>query len=447
MVFDAPAAAQPPNPHESELLGAAPAAPSVVPRRPRSTWKRLLAYAFLLMVGAAGLGIGVLQQLGTQMMGSDAPNLGTAWKLYKDPGGIAFVQKDRLNILCLGLDYNQTNKGIRYTKWVRTDTIFVVSVEKSGQHLNVLSIPRDMRVAIDGYGYDKINAAFATKENGNVQLTRRTVEQLLHVPIDEVVVIREYAAQRMVDALGGVTVDVEKKMDYDDNWGDLHIHLKPGVQRLNGKQAVGFIRFRHDDEGDRGRIRRQQQFMNAMLAEVRSHATDFHRLADLVRIFNENVQTTMSFAEIADLGVVYHNFDRKKMVTAKLDGADVVINGGCYIQPDDEQNRRIAARLLCGDDRIQPADIRLEILNASTIGGAAGRLADEFRARGFQVVRVGNSDIVPRTQLVDHQSNQRLTRTVAALVGSAAVRQDHDAGANADVTIVLGKDWANRKTL
>ena len=128
----------------------------------------------------------------------------------------------------------------------------------------MLSIPRDSRVKIDGHGWDKINHAYAY---GGSKLSKSVVEKLLGIPIEYTVVMNFQGFVRMIDALGGVTIDVEKRMYYSDPYDDdrgLYIDLHPGVQKLNGKAAIEYVRYR-DEEGDIGRVARQQKFLTALL--------------------------------------------------------------------------------------------------------------------------------------------------------------------------------------
>lgn len=263
--------------------------------------------------------------------------------LTEPPGAVAFHGRDRLNILCLGLDYNHTREGIAYTKHARSDTIFIVSIDPLAHSLNVLSIPRDTRVYIPAAeGYDKINAAYSY---GGVQEARKTVSAFLGVPIHHHLVVKVKAAAELVEAVGGLEVDVEKDMDYDDHWGKLHIHLKKGPQWLNGPEVVGYCRFRNDEEGDWGRIRRQQQVMGALTARL-GHPTLVTRLQAVVETVRANVDTDLTLSQMVDLACLYHSFERSRMTTAILEGRGAYLGGISYILPLEEANRRLARRLL-----------------------------------------------------------------------------------------------------
>jgi len=150
-----------------------------------------------------------------------------------------FPGRRRINLLCLGLDRNWTRKDMPYTKGARSDTMMVASLDLERRAVSVLSIPRDTWVELPGaHRHAKINDAFA---RGGAPYAIQTAEEFLGAKIDYYVVIKQEAIQGAIDQLGGLNVPVEKSMNYDDNWGHLHVHLKSGQQRLTGEQTVGYM--------------------------------------------------------------------------------------------------------------------------------------------------------------------------------------------------------------
>ena len=155
-----------------------------------------------------------------------------------------------VHVMILGVDQRADDVG-------RSDTLMVATLDKDSGKGALLSVPRDTRVAIEGHGYDKVNHAYAF---GGHELSQKTVEQLLGVPMDHYIIINTSAFERIIDALGGVDIKVEKRMHYEDPWDDhggLVIDLYPGEQHMDGKKAIQYVRYR-DGEGDIGRIGRQQ---------------------------------------------------------------------------------------------------------------------------------------------------------------------------------------------
>lgn len=167
--------------------------------------------------------------------------------------------------MIMGVDERDDDVG-------RSDTLMVATLDPKKDHAALMSIPRDTRVKIKGHGWDKINAAYAygSAKGGpeaGEKLTQRTVEDFLGVNMDHYVVINIQAFQKIIDAIGGIDIDVEKRMYYEDPWDDdggLIIDLQPGMQHMDGKTAVTYVRYR-DEEGDIGRIKRQQKFMKACM--------------------------------------------------------------------------------------------------------------------------------------------------------------------------------------
>ncbi len=357
------------------------------------------------------------------------------------PGERAFQGRARMNILCLGLDYNYDERGIHYTKGARSDTIFVISVDSQGRTLNVLSIPRDTQVLIsEEIGYDKVNAAYSY---GGIEQAKATVSNFLGIPIDHFVIVRVSGARKLVDAIGGLHVEVEKDMDYDDNWGNLHIHLEKGPQVLNGEQAVGYARFRMDEEGDRGRIRRQQQIMEALVRRLKDPMVVL-RLQALVKAVKENVETDFSVLDMLDLTYLYKDFDRTRMKTGAIVGDDADINGVSYIIPYAPENNRIVMELLKEPSDFSRQDLRIEVLNGSGDEVAVGEVAEALRREGFQVARVGQADHSDYTStvVIDRLGSVAVRTSLENLLRGALYERDvrEESPGQYDVTIIVGRD-------
>ena len=193
----------------------------------------------------------------------------------------------------------------------RSDTMIVVSLNKENKTIRMVSLPRDamVRLSDNDYGVHraKLNAAHAY---GGPPLLIKTLQEELGLTIHRYAVIKFDGFKKLIDQVGGIEVNVDgalKKghdgklyrgnLDYDDNWGNLHIHLKPGMQKLDGVTAHNYVRFRMDREGDPGRIRRQQQVMRA-LAKQMSHV-NFWELPGLIQEVQKQFATDMSTSELA----------------------------------------------------------------------------------------------------------------------------------------------------
>jgi polyisoprenyl-teichoic acid--peptidoglycan teichoic acid transferase len=181
----------------------------------------------------------------------------------------------------------------------RSDTMLLIRFDPIDRSLTSLSIPRDTQVPIPGAGRTKINGA---NVYGGAALTQTVVSQTLNdVNIDRYVRVDAAGLIDLVDALGGLEINVPKRMRYVDKTQKLNIDLKPGLQILNGTQVEGFVRFRNDEEGDIGRIRRTQVLIKALKAKLTNPALVL-KLNDLMTVLNKHIDTNLSFEETIALG-------------------------------------------------------------------------------------------------------------------------------------------------
>jgi polyisoprenyl-teichoic acid--peptidoglycan teichoic acid transferase len=360
-----------------------------------------------------------------------------------EPGKTAFQGKDRMIILCLGVDNNYTEKDILYTKGARTDTIFLLSIDSKAEAVNMLSIPRDTMVKIsEKDGRDKINAAYAY---GGVELAKKCIGDWLGVEIDHYAILKVKSTVNMVNALGGIEIDVLKDMDYDDNWGHLHVHLKKGPQLLNGEQAVGYARFRHDEESDWGRIRRQQQVLNALIKELKK-PSNLVRMEKIVKIIHEGVETDLTTAQMLDLARLYKDFDKGAMKTGVIKGDDsVTASGMSCIEPYEDEKVAMVKRLLLRDTSLPPSEVKVGVLNGSGTEGQAIELADILSKRGYKVIRVANADRkdYASTQIIDNLNDPKLINSFEEFIGPMEYvnNQDGTKENGEDITIIIGDNW------
>ncbi|MFN8613869.1 MAG: LCP family protein [Vulcanimicrobiota bacterium] len=405
--------------------------------------KRLVIFSSFTMIGAMGaLGAGLVATKYVQITGGAINGFGGIPKMFqKSYGKSVFVgERRRINLLVLGIDYNHDSKGMPYSKGARSDTMMVASIGDEAQYLNIVSIPRDTYTTIsDKIGQDKINSAYSY---GGIKQTRETVSHFLGVPIHYYVIVKVQGAKKIIDALGGLPIDVEKDMDYDDNWGQLHIHLKKGPQILSGDQAVGYARFRHDEEGDYGRMRRQQQVIRAVIRRIKdpSIVTKFGQLAQAVK---ETLETDLTVEQMVDLALLYKGFDQTKMRSAQIKGDDDVVNGAMVIVPYEPENNKIVRRLLKDDIDLGLKDMRIRLVNASGDSGLGVQVADEMNLEGFNVVKVEDNDhkTSKQTEVVEHVRSPRVHSRLQALFPEAKFRDSASKNsADYDITIILGSD-------
>lgn len=203
---------------------------------------------------------------------------------------------DRINVLVLGMEHT------------RTDMIMVASFDPVAKTLNAISIPRDTFVQRAEYSNNypdntlkKINAVYEIPDE-SVERLANTVSDILGVPIHDYVMVDYKAVGDVTDAVGGVDVDIPFNMNYDDPWSDppLHVHFTKGPTHLNGNNAIEFLRWRHNNdgsygnEGDIGRVKRQQEFMKKILDKALNPTS----LPKVIDVLFKNVKTSLGLAEV-----------------------------------------------------------------------------------------------------------------------------------------------------
>ncbi|MEB3260551.1 MAG: LCP family protein [Cyanobacteriota bacterium] len=206
-----------------------------------------------------------------------------------------------------------------------TDVMFTVRV---GDGLTrITQVPRDTFVETPTLGTQKINALYAA---AGVDTTREVVGQLLGTPVPKHLKVNLRAVERVAEALGGVEVDVPKAMYYVDNAQGLYIDLLPGRQTLKGKELEGFLRFRHDEAGDLGRMERQRLVINQVFRKLAQPST-LMRLPALLQIAGEDIDTNLSPLELSRLA---SDMARSKLSSERLPGRLYWQDDLSYWMPD-----------------------------------------------------------------------------------------------------------------
>ena len=212
----------------------------------------------------------------------------------------------------------------------RADTIMLAKANGG-----LLAVPRDTLAEIPGLGEDKVNAAFA---NGGPELTVETLENLTGLPVENYVVLDFGGTREIVDALGGITVNVEEPIETEQD-GEF-FSIPAGPQRLTGAQALAYVRYRGGPTADIGRIGRQQRFLQALAGEAAS-PENLPRLPEMARAVWRNVETNMSPFEAARFAV---RFGLSGGTNAEIyPGTPQYINGVSYWVPDAAAGRRVVA--------------------------------------------------------------------------------------------------------
>lgn len=305
------------------------------------------------------------------------------------------------NILLLGVDSN----GSKTDPWTgtRSDTIVLLNIDPKTHSVNAISVPRDSKVFLaDGNGVQKINAAHAL---GGIDLTKRTVEETLGVKVDRYIVVSDEAVKQLVDALGGVPIYVEKKMNYDDFSGKLHVHLNRGIHVLNGKESVGYLRFRHDGLGDIGRTQRQQWFLRGLLEKVQTPQA-IPKIPEMLNIANTYVKTDLSLYEMSQYAALAKSIDISKIEVATLPGSPNKKGYTSYWILDPEKTQEVVNRLIYRDEPTAGVDEKFAagIMYSPEKEQEAMQVKAQLQELGFEVNCVSRGHL-PHSQFVANSSS------------------------------------------
>lgn len=421
----------------------------------------------------------------------------------KERGSIVTPQ-NKINIMVMGVDERGDDVG-------RSDTLFVVTIDTNTKEVAMLSVPRDTRVKIPGHGWDKINHAYAF---GGHKLTQQSVEGLLGIKIDHYITINIAGFKKIIDAVGGVTIDVEKRMyysdPYDDN-GDNHgpfvIDLRPGVQRMDGSRAIQYVRYR-DEEGDIGRVERQQKFLKALMNEVASPSV-ITKIPAIIREVDSVVTSDMSTSEMLNLAKILNDASKKGLKTDMVPGKPAFIDEISYWLPDIMALRKHVAQTLGvtmeekyvattqrevteyetsipkemkvvetpkvtkpantdqttaadkskraekpdsssekGKDvnkKVNSAKVSVEVVNASGVAEAGDKVAEILRGQGLEVASVTNTANAYRnTVVISNTTDSRVVNKLSALPFKYSLQVTKDEGKTIDAVVVIGKDYTGK---
>ncbi|MGX9931882.1 LCP family protein [Virgibacillus salarius] len=239
--------------------------------------------------------------------------------------------EDNVSVLIIGVDDSE-NRG--FNEKSRSDTLILATFNKESGSIKLLSIPRDSYVNVPDHGYTKINNAHFF---GGPKKAINTVERLMNVPVDYYVRLNFEAFIEVVNSLGGIHYDVPfeiVEMDSQDNKNA--IHLFPGLQELNGEEALAMARTRkYDNDIERGK--RQQEIIKSIVKEAAS-ASSILKLDDLITAVGNNMKTNLSFSEMKSF-ISYGINTNLSLSSVSLEGTGGKMNDGLWYYQINEQSR------------------------------------------------------------------------------------------------------------
>lgn len=362
-----------------------------------------------------------------------------------------------------------------------TDTIMVVKYSAKNQSASMLSIPRDTFTGDDekrARASDKINSKYI---NGGAQDTLKEVNELTGLNIRYYLIVDTKALRDLVDAIGGVEFDVPIDMDYDDVTQALHIHVKKGLQLLNGEQAEGVVRFRHNNnytsypvsygDNDLGRMRTQREFLKILLKQLMK-PTNITKINNLLKIAQEEVETNIDWNTAKGYVPSLFGFNTNNLVTNALPGEAKYANGVAVfianpiktkelintmflqVVNNTEQNEETTDtytnttknstknEITTSSTTLKPkSSISLQLINATGSKKRFEAAKTQLKAQGYKIQGEAQTTPIDKTIIINRKDlNTEDVEAVKSLLGTGKIAAGKTSEKNS-ITILIGKDY------
>ena len=410
-----------------------------------------------------------------------------AYKTYKNGGGLGGMlatvaghdenTKKNLGtfqVLLMGVSTDQAGVNL-------TDTIMVASYDPNKQEAVLISVPRDSYTGTNtkkATAAKKINALYNV--SGDPQETLDAVNNLTGLDIKYYAIIKTKALIELVNAIGPIEYNVPINMDYDDVTQDLHIHLKAGVQQIDGKKAEHLLRFRHNNNGtsypseygdnDIGRMRTQREFITAVISQT-VKLENITKLGAILDVANRNLITNIDFKTLKDYLPYAVEFNTQNLKTASLPGSVPDLrktNNVSIFVVDKEETQTLMQELFykeeqegentainnTGDNTTNvstnttktkqktKSEIKIEILNGSGNSKTLQNAIDKLKNKGYNVTKTGTTNATSKTTIINKKEIQESTmQDIKTTIGVGTISDSEVNSSKVDITIILGKDY------
>ncbi|WP_392486609.1 LCP family protein [Haloimpatiens sp. FM7315] len=352
-------------------------------------------------------------------------------------------KNDPINVLLMGVDIGDPKlKGDNVPK--RTDTMLVIHYDPAEKSAQIVSVPRDTKVEINGRT-EKINNAHAI--NG-IKGAIDSVESLLDIDINYYVRLDYEGFRQVIDAIGGVDMPIERNMNYDDDAQNLHIHFEKGtVTHLDGKKAEEFFRWRKNNngagfaDGDLGRIKNQHLFIEKVIDKVKSPSIVF-KLKNILDITSKYVKTNMSPTEMLSYGMGVTKVDKANINMTTLQGDGKYISKISYFIYDENKNLEVL-KILRGSKpmSIDIESLKIKVINGTSKSGLASNFKEYINKKGYGSVEVGNGEKSTESKIIFHKEiDDDSIRSIKREFKIDNVDKNMDSQDDCDVTVILGED-------
>jgi len=330
-----------------------------------------------------------------------------------------------LNILLIGSDKSTVpgDPG-------RSDTQMLVRLDPETKSISMLSLPRDLRVDIPDHGLDKMNAAYSY---GGPKLVIETFKQLTGLPINGWIEVNFAGFWHVVNILGGVYLPVDHKYFVPASADYKSINLDAGYQLVRGKQALNYVRFRHDQKGDFTRMQRQQLFIKELQRQSGRWSGDWTKVIKLIKaITGETKSSLSSLKKIQPLVELAFQVNTSKVYQAHLEGAELMLNGIDYVTATDTEIADVVHQFTnptqppvkTTGTKVGKKMFQVRVYNGSGIAGLATTAASQLAAQGYNTTAVADALEYPDkvTAVYAPKSLQAQANAIGAMMWPSDVR-------------------------
>ena len=372
----------------------------------------------------------------------------------------------RINVLLLG----ESGVGDGYKL---ADSIMVASYNPQTQQASILSIPRDTYVGRRDKGVATPNYLASYKMNSvyrngtNIEEAVERVSELTGLEIHNYVIVDTDAIIEIVDAIGGVTFNVPIDMDYDDPTQDLHIHLKAGVQLIDGAKAEQLLRFRHNNDwttypveygdNDLGRMRTQREFIQETLKQLVKFE-NVTKVLDIIDITFNNIKTDLSMETIKYYIPYIFKFNMQNIQTGTLPGASEQCNGIWIYVANSRKTKELVDELftdviieettntiegtnITGEDIQTSKEVKIELLNGTGLDSILEEVKEKLENAGYEVTKTGTTTATSNSVIINRTMQSTIVEEdIKQILGIDTVNKSSN-NSKVDFTIIIGKDY------
>lgn len=361
------------------------------------------------------------------------------------------VPSQPMNVLVLGSDTRdvlseEERKSFGTVEGKRADTIILLHLDEKQEKAVLVHFPRDLRITHADGSPGKINAVYGKGADEMV----RQVKELTGLPVHHYVEVNFKGFNNIVNTLGGIKVHFERPIKDPES----ELDVPKGCVQLDGSQALAFVRVRKIDD-DFGRIARQQLFVKLMMEKTMTAGTLLNpaKLVKLVNLFADNVahDADLTVGDVKSIAFRLRGFDAGRVDMRVVPSAGARIRGVSYVVANKSESDALFDALRnrrplppfgrTGVSPIEPPDVRLSVLNGTSVDKLAQTQADVLRTKGFQIIGTGGADAHSRTTVYFRKGFEEHAKLVAASYAAPVLPMPGSITANGDVALVLGKNF------